>query len=72
MVPQLFAAEGNQSYPDFWAITDNPRYWSNEPSCNLIKEHGRRFCVVPHPPSCPCTHDVQIAEAHYEGHGPVI
>jgi hypothetical protein len=23
---QLFAAGGNQSYPDSWAITDGPRY----------------------------------------------
>jgi hypothetical protein len=26
MVPQSFAAGGNQSYPDFWAITSVPRY----------------------------------------------
>jgi hypothetical protein len=26
MVPQPFAARGNRSYPEFWAITGNPRY----------------------------------------------
>jgi hypothetical protein len=26
LVPKPFAAEGNWSYLDFWAITDGPRY----------------------------------------------
>jgi hypothetical protein len=26
MVPQPFAARGNQSCPKFWAITGDPRY----------------------------------------------
>jgi hypothetical protein len=26
MVPQLFAVGGNRSYPEFWAITCDPRY----------------------------------------------
>jgi hypothetical protein len=26
MIPQPFAARGNQSYQEFWAITDGPRY----------------------------------------------
>jgi hypothetical protein len=26
MVPQPFTAGGNQSYPEFWVVTDGPRY----------------------------------------------
>jgi hypothetical protein len=26
MVPQLFAAEGNRSYPDLWAVSSDPGY----------------------------------------------
>jgi hypothetical protein len=26
MVPQPFAAGGNRSYLDFWAVTDDPQY----------------------------------------------
>jgi hypothetical protein len=26
MVPNHFAAEGNRSYPDYWAVINDPRY----------------------------------------------
>jgi hypothetical protein len=26
MVPQPFDTEGNRSYPEFWPISDDPRY----------------------------------------------